>query len=263
MDDKEIRKLSEGLKRSSIHSEHHLKDLDLEAQLSAIKDLLRRNRQADEDLEQKIKDLYEQAQRTTEVWRNSPYQDDRFVDETYRSFFQDAAHSMAAVGMLAPFLEAFFVASFQCVRDEVGRTKQASSEDQRTQAVESEFWDPHFVFEQQGRRKDLVAGFDQLTHSIGLARFFPNDYRKTLEALFHYRNRMVHHGFEWPEGERKKFQNKLQDGDWPSNWFLEQVRPGETCIFCMSGEFIKHCLWTIDQMRKGFIAYFLEKHDSA
>ena len=116
MDDEEIKQLSQGLKRSLSYSGWHpVKDLDFEAQLLAIKDLLRRNRQADEDLEQKIKDLYEQAKRTTEVWRNSPYQDDRFVDETYQSFFQDAAHSMAAVGMLAPFLEAVFVASFQWV----------------------------------------------------------------------------------------------------------------------------------------------------
>ena len=44
MDDAEIKKLSEGLKRSLIHSGWHpVKDLDFEAQLLAIKDLLRRN----------------------------------------------------------------------------------------------------------------------------------------------------------------------------------------------------------------------------
>ncbi len=262
MDDEEIRKLSEGLKRSLSDSGWHPVNLDLEAQLLAIKDLLRRNRQADEDLEQRIKDLYEQAQQTTEVWRNSPYQDDRFVDETYQSFFQDAAHSMAAVGMLVPFLEAFFVASFQCVRDEVGRTKQATSEDQRTQALESKFLDLHSQFKKRSgkrQREGFVAAIDQLARSIGLAPFFPNDYRKTLEALFQYRNKMFHLGFEWPEGECKKFQNRVEKGDWPSNWFLKYVRTEEPWIFCMSKEFIEHCLWTTDQVLDGFRTYFLEK----
>ena len=240
-----------------------MKDLDFEAQLLAIKDLLRRNRQSDEDLEQRIKDLYEQAQRTTELRRNSPYQDDRFVDETYQSFFQDAAHSMAAVGMLTPFLEAFFVASVQCVRDEVGWTKQASSEDQRTQAVESACSDLYSVFKKRRKREGSVAAFDEFARSIGLARFFPNDYRKTLKALFQYRNKMFHYGFEWPEDERKKFQEKIQkkirDGKWPSNWFLKQVRTGETWIFCMSEEFIKHCLRTIEQVLDGFRTYYREK----
>lgn len=262
MDDEEIRKLSEGLKRSLSDSGWHPVNLDFEAQLLAIKDLLRRNRQADEDLEQRIKDLYEQAQQTTEVWRNSPYQDDRFVDETYQSFFQDAAHSMAAVGMLVPFLEAFFVASFQCVRDEVGRTKQATSEDQRTQAWESKFLDLHSQFKKRRgkrQREGFVAAIDQLARSIGLAPFFPNDYRKTLEALFQYRNKMFHLGFEWPEGECKKFQNRVEKGDWPSNWFLKHVRTEEPWIFCMSKEFIEHCLWTTDQVLDGFRTYFLEK----
>ena len=176
MDDEEIRKLSEGLKRSLSDSGWHPVNLDFEAQLLAIKDLLRRNRQADEDLEQRIKDLYEQAQQTTEVWRNSPYQDDRFVDETYQSFFQDAAHSMAAVGMLVPFLEAFFVASFQCVRDKVERTKQATSEDQRMQAWESKFLDLHSQFK-RGEASDSEKASSQpsisLPAQLDSRHFFP------------------------------------------------------------------------------------------
>ncbi|MDE2664557.1 MAG: hypothetical protein OXI69_00235 [Acidobacteriota bacterium] len=63
-----------------------MQTLDFEAQLLAIKSLIRRNQQGDEDLARKIEALYEQARRTTQV-RNSPHQDDLRVDETYQSFF--------------------------------------------------------------------------------------------------------------------------------------------------------------------------------
>ena len=207
-----------------------LRVLDVEAQLLAIKSLIRRNQQADEDLEQKIKDLYEQARRTTEV-RNSPYQDDRWVDETYQSFFQDAAHSMAAIGMLVPFVEALFEAIFPRLPDEKAKDKQG-----------------------------IVKATTQLAESSGLAQFFPDDYEKTLDALFLYRNKMFHNGFIWPLDVRKKFQKTIKERGWPCNWFEETIHK-DPCekgdkempwIFCMSADFIEHCLLTVEKILDGY-----------
>ena len=164
----DIEKFIEGVLRHGLtdrdlaHSE--MRDLDVEAQLLAIKSLIGRNQQADEDLERKIKDLYEQARRAKEV-KNGPYQDDLWVDETYQSFFQYAAHSMAAVGMLAPFTETLFTKFFPGLPREKMKNKQ-------------------------GIVKAIGTHSKSSSESRRLVRFFPEDYEETLDALFSYRNKM-------------------------------------------------------------------------
>ena len=236
-----------------------LQDLDVEVQLPAIKNLIRRNQQADEDLEQKIRALYEQARRTNEV-RNGPYQDDRWVDETYQLFFQYAAHSMAAVGMLVPFIEALFAKLFrcECLRNKA-TIEQPVPNDKRASAWESAFWNPRFVFDKRGRcSEDIGRGIIQLASYTRLAQLFPKDYDKTVEALFLYRNKMFHNGFIWPENERTNFKTTIKERRWPENWFVETSfedsakKTEQPWIFCMSTEFTEHCLQTIEQVLDGY-----------
>ena len=148
-----------------------LQALDVEAQLLAIKSLIRRNQQADEDLDQKIDNLRRQDQGRTGFW----------VDEIYQSFFQEAAHSMAAAGMLAPFIEAIFTAIFPCLPKEKKKKNQG-----------------------------IAKAITCLSKSKKLIHCFPEDYEKTIEALFLYRNKMFHNGFIWPKNERNKFQKEDQ-----------------------------------------------------
>ena len=235
-----------------------LQGIDLEAQLLAIKSLLSRNRQAEDDLKREIDDLYKQSQQADQEaqGRYERYGDDRRVDRTYEAFFEDVASSMAAVGMLAPFLEALFVTVFQRFKEE--GTYEPPSEDPRRQAVGRNFWDPHFV---DKRQKNLFKGIPQLACSIGLEQFLPEDYRKTLAALFLYRNKMVHCGLEWPEQERKKFRCAIQKNRWPKEWFSEVTvkekpeKPEKPWLFSMSAEFIQHGLQTIDGILDGVGAY--------
>ena len=224
----DIEKFMEGVLRHALTDRDlahiELRALDVKAQLLAIKSLICRNQQADEDLEQKIEALYEQARRTNEV-RNSPYQDDRWVDETYQSFFQDAAHSMAAVGMLVPFIESLFASIF-----------------------------PRLPKEKENNKQGIAKAIPRLAESNGLSQYFPNDYKKVLDALYLYRNKMFHNGFIWPENERNKFQKAIKERGWPQNWFDEKTYKDsrktteKPWIFCMSTEFIEHCLWTIEQV---------------
>ena len=229
----DIETFEEGLLRHALTNRDwahiELRVLDVDAQLLAIKSLIRRNQRADEELEQEIKDLYEQARRTTEV-RNSPYQDDRWVDETYQSFFQDAAHSMAAVGMLAPFIESLFTAIFPRLPKERKKNKH----------------------------EGIAKVIPQLAESNGLSQFFPDDYNKVLDALYLYRNKMFHNAFMWPKDKRNKFQKTIKKRGWPQNWFKEipykdSRKSTETpWIFCMSVEFIEYCLLTVEKILDGY-----------
>jgi hypothetical protein len=45
----------------------------------------------------------------------------------------------------------------------------------------------------------------------------PQDLEPVLEALFEYRNRVLHSGFEWPPENRAKFENRIKA--WPAGWF--------------------------------------------
>ena len=235
-----------------------LQGIDLEAQLLAIKSLLSRNRQAEDDLKREIDDLYKQSQQADQEaqGRYERYGDDRWVGRTYEALFEDAANSMAAVGMLAPFLEALFVTVFQRFKEE--GIYEPPSEDLRRRAVEPYFWDPHFV---DKRQKNLSKGILRLANSIGLEQFLPKDYRETLAALFLYRNKMFHCGFEWPEQERKNFRDAIKKNRWPAEWFLEATvkekpeKPEKPWLFSMSAEFIQHGLQTIDGILDGVGAY--------
>ena len=65
-------------------------DCNLEPQLLAIKSLLRRNRKAEEDTMREIERLYERSRQAEQA--HSPYQDDKWVDYTFESFFHGVAH---------------------------------------------------------------------------------------------------------------------------------------------------------------------------
>ena len=79
-------------------------------------------------------------------------------------------------------------------------------------------------------------------------------------ALFTYRNRMFHHGFEWPMNERKKFDEMIREEGWPPEWFRKSESGGEPWIFYMSDQFVQHCLTTIDQVLEG-VGRYLKRHE--
>lgn len=230
---------------------------DLEAQLLAIKGVLHQNRQADEAVSENIKELDRYIRGHT--GDNEEYQmhiESQWVDALHGSVFQDAAHSMAAVGMLAPLVESLLVSIFSALRERQHEDGNARAADARTAASQVDFWDPHFVFERGGRRIDLVAGTKQLAASIGLAEFLPDGYDTMLSALIAYRNKMFHHGLEWPIEERWKFDERLRSESWPAEWFQKSISGGEPWIFYMSATFIEHCLAIIDQILEGVGTFF-------
>jgi len=236
-----------------------IEERDLEAQLLAIKGVLCRNREADKAVAESIKELNEYIRRYS--GNDDEYQmhiENQWVDALHDSVFHDAANSMSAVGMLAPFIESLFVSIFSYLRKhhpDAGAIAPSEPSDVRRIATETDFWDPHLVFDKGGRRTDLVKGIGQLATSIGLSEFLPHDYEKALTALFAYRNKMFHHGFEWPIEERQKFPKRIIDEGWPSEWFSKSTSDGKPWIFYMSQGFIDHCLTAVDEALEGFGKY--------
>ncbi len=227
-----------------------LPDLDFDAQLLAIRHLLRRHHETDQQLEKEMQDLSAFAHRTG----REHYQDD--WGELFQiSVYQDAAHSMAAVGVLAPLIESIFYQAFQNMpsRLECGAGRLFSHS--RGRLAAADLWDCHFYWKTSGRQKNLVEGILQLTDASGLKPHLPANLRPTLDALLAYRNKMFHCGFEWPVDERRAFEARIRDTNWPSDWFARATRGGDPWIFYMSEIFIEHCLTTIDQVIEGLGAF--------
>jgi hypothetical protein len=225
-------------------------DLDIDAQLIAIHGLLQRNREAEQAHEKEIREAKEHAQKLTGLWNERAV--DEHISLLHASVYQDAVHSMAAVGMLAPFLETVFGRCFRGIgsRWPSGRVPTAAHD--RWHSSHTIQWDCHNVIEKGCVRRDLVRGLLQLSDAIGLRPRFRSDIEQTLSALFGYRNKMFHNGFEWPIDERLAFQKRIADDKWPMMWFATATSGGVPWVFYMSNEFIEHCLATADSVLTAF-----------
>ena len=231
------------------HALFLISERDLEAQLIAIKGALKRNNAAETEATENIKAMVEQVELLDpRDSRNADHLNDIVSDMLHESVYNDAAHSMSAIGMLAPFVESLFVSTFVGLRE---RAQAAASEDPRANATRNQYWNPQIVFGKSGPRDDIVLGIAQLATSTGLQPFLPDGYQKALSALFSYRNNMFHNGFEWPPEARQKFANRIKNDGWPDNWFSQATRNDEPWVFYMSDDFISHCLQLIDEVLEG------------
>jgi len=228
-----------------------LGDLDYEAQYVAIRGLLRRQRDVDAALEKELAELVEFAKRT------SGSRNEQAVEEYgvgfYTSVFQDAAHSMAAAGMLAPFVESLFTQAFRGIREQRGLRGIRDEGHPRWSMDAEQRWDCHCVV--NSPKSDIARGIIQLSEASGLITYLPTDLKLTLEALFGYRNKMFHGGFEWQPEIREKFAARIANDKWPSNWFDKACSGGQPWIFYLTDAFVDHCLEMIEAVLRGFGAF--------
>ena len=197
---------------------------DYLSQLNSIRALFWRQHHADAQLQAQIERMEGIAR--SSIGEANDLAVDQHIELIHNSIYQDAAHSMAAVGMVAPLLESIF----------------------------------KHVFEQLGRKKPerwLAKKIMEMVNdeSLGMREYMPKDLKLTLDALFLYRNKMFHHGLEWPQTQRKAFADRLSD--WPEGWFSSSTSDGEPWMFYMSGEFISHCLDTVEDVLRGLIRFQL------
>ena len=175
-----------------------------------------------------------------------------WVDHLHGSVFQDAAHSMSAVGMLVPMIESLLTTTFAAIRDLTDPAVPVAPSGARAAHVgDPRFWDPHYFYSQGRHSKDIARGAVQLAGSTGLLPLLPPDFATVADALFTYRNRMFHHGFEWPKPERAKFEALIVQKGWPSDWFSRSTSGGEPWIIYMSDFLIRHSLDWIDATLEG------------
>ena len=206
------------------HDLDHGLGFDYESQLAAARRLLSQQDWAHTQLESEISQAGEFARKSS--GEANDYAVDRHIELIHDSIYQSAAHSMAAVGMLAPLIESIFRRAFQCIGEELPT-------------------------------KDLVKRILRVIddESIGMSEYMPEKLKPTLEALFQYRNKMFHNGFEWPADERRKFDSNLSQ--WPEGWFERSTSGSEPWMFYMTTMFISHCIDIAEGILLGLIRFWL------
>lgn len=227
------------------HAEYLLgEDIDLDAQMAAIRDLLHRHRSAEDALSVDIDELGEAAQKAE--GRYAEHLVDLSVDSMWKSTYQAAAHSMAAASMLAPIMESILVRLFAKFGErpwpQVDAERQA-----RAGAAHKGFWNAQIYFSSKdGEKSDIGRGVRQLAATTGLADHLPADFHTAFEALVLYRNKMFHNGFEWPIEARGKFEILVEARGW-GDWFNSSRTNHEPWIFYMTPAFVDRCLDLVDQ----------------
>jgi hypothetical protein len=213
---------------------------DYDAQLRAIHELLSLHRRDTLRFGDQIRALEWSA--ATSAGLAADRAVDETVDHYHHSVYRDAAFSMAAVGMLAPFVESLFVHAFNGLRALFNRNGLTSPAHPRWSLPADRRWDCRV--DQHGRR-GIAKGIPDLAKAIGLRAEMPADVEPTLEALFRYRNAMFHLGLEWPTDERAAFVGLM--ANWPAAWFSQATSGGEPWVIYLSDDYVDHVLATIEQ----------------
>ena len=214
------------------------------AQLVAIRSVLVRNRESEENVLAEVERIEANAR---ESGGNSWAVDHR-GELLHSSTFLDAAHSMATVGLIVPLIESLFDRAFRYLKLKLGDSYSLDHGHERWQLDAR--WDHRFHWKRGRGRRNIAKGIVQLADAIDLKKHLPDDLERTLSILFEYRNRMFHCGIEWPDKDRKEFANLIASNGW-SDCFTKAESGGDPWIFYMSGEFTDHCLDTVDGIVEG------------
>jgi hypothetical protein len=232
--------------------------MDYEQQLVAISGLLRRNKAADEQLEIERKEII------TFIRKSDGPTQHRATDESQENFYamvyQGAAHSMAALGMIAPLYESMFYQAFQGIRTNFFGVNAILPGHRSSITDPDAFWNCRNYYDRGSAKVkvNVPAGIQQLAKAVDLKRYLPPDLFRVLDALFDYRNHMFHDGFEWPQERCAQFAKRVDEKGW-QQWFTNSIRGDDPWIFYMTDEFIKHCLDMVAILLEAFGKYCKER----
>jgi hypothetical protein len=231
--------------------------VDYDSQLKAIASLLKQHRESEKRTIEKIQEI-ERALPSLSGMQNQFANNER-VDLLNASVYADAAHSMAAIGMLAPFIESVFYQAFQSARDHFGAAIDQLPDHRRWKADADVRWNCRYFWKNGEMVGNLIAGIMQLSSATGLNEFLPPGLRKTLSAIFAYRNKMFHLGFEWPIEERGKFRAQAVQEKWPETWFAWATSDCKPWICYMTDELISECVTQIGKVLHAIGEFVVEK----
>ena len=201
---------------------------DFASQWTATRGFLKRHQEVEDQASREIREHEARIQEHDSA--PSHWVEVDWVDQMHDKAFLDAAHSMAAVGLLAPLVESLFS---RIVRYYKGQKA----------------WEK--ARHQYG---GIAKAIPKISEAIGLRNHLPDDLDTTVSALFAYRNKMFHQGLEWPEEVRVRFAACISAEGW-TNCFSRAESGNDPWFFYMTRGFVERCLDTICDIIDGLGAY--------
>ena len=202
----------------------HIFEFDYVSQLQAVRQLLVNNEQAEAKLSEEIEDI--------QGWITAASRDEgdvafvHTIELISESIYQQLAHSMAGVGVIAPVIEAVFKDAVRRAGEEVPL-------------------------------RNFVERLPEIIDRTGMSAYLPDEFAITMGALFQYRNKLFHWGFEWPADECERFQNAINK--WPPGWFTVADLEMQQKVFIMSPTFIEHCVTTAEDVTKDLQDFLVDR----
>ncbi len=171
-----------------------------------------------ETINELVKNIYTWRNNKDAVLKDStfpePWGGDVFAGLAYAREFVSVACSQVVVGAICPLFEFLFIRAFGRFQNMFQQTELTKSHIRWTADMdEDKRWNPKFYYDKKDKKtkENLPDGYWQLLEAIGHADSISDLDAEIIYALFLYRNRVLHSGYEWPKNVRKKFCDVLKD----------------------------------------------------
>lgn len=241
---------------SGFLNESNENDKDISRQLNAIKRLLRMHGAKSRDLRKNLKNnqvkgeiIDDWDQLYHDIWGNN------FLN----SIYDEAAFSMSAVGMLAPFVESMMHSLFINFGKEHDHSKSIIPQinvnriSPQNGRPSNKRWDVRYFYDDEsGKYSNAIAkGIIQLSEITKIIQQLTSQEKSAILLLFEYRHFMFHNGFEWPQYIKNKFLKKCTQYNWSAKWYTTSKQGKEPHIFYITEDFVEEILELITKYIDG------------
>ncbi|MCP4589259.1 MAG: hypothetical protein GY842_00805 [bacterium] len=134
------------------------------------------------------------------------YTGDVCADVACQATFADAAFSQAAVAGIAPLFETLLKNAAEKLREAWAERPLPEHPNERWNWKGKKFWNPKLFRTDNGRKRESFReGTRQFLESLGHDDVLNSFTGVVFEALFEYRNAMLHEGYVWSKATLDKF----------------------------------------------------------
>lgn len=171
---------------------------------------------------------------------------DEYADTCLTFVLENVACSNIAVAALAPLFESLFAKAIARFREFMKGLKPTRH--LRSELSDDDFWNPYVVATSTGQQKNVLDGFKQLMVTLGFERAICDELWRVLHALFAYRNKALHGGYEWLVDDRKALMGNIQRNHWDEWFFVQKDERGNPWLIWMTDAFIKRVFLALEQL---------------
>lgn len=238
--------------RDYLHAFLHPINWDM--QLIAVHGTFSRNAKASKDTADLIKKTYAEVDAY-----NGPHHY-HYIDEynylLEMSAYENSAISMSSISVIAPMLESIFSQFFLRLGKEFEEHSMPLPQHHRWELSEGcpGRWSVKCHYKDGETCEDVISGISQLIKATGASAYLSKPIRRWVEAMFHYRNFMLHGGLEWSMERREAFAKLMSDKKY-DDLFKAGSIGGEPWMFYILDKAVDEMVNNVEAILDGLAAF--------